>query len=255
MIEGFDIVQTGQPFTFARTHAEAIAKDYGVRMNLVTTNWRKPFAINWAMMHVMGLSGILHLFHRQFGAGAFADDFAFDAQWMPWSNNAVTNQMLGASAFPIRSTGASWSRTEKAREIATNPLVLKHLRVCFERPELGRNCGQCEKCIRTRVNFHANGVGEVPALGGTLRAEDLDVLQPLNSESILWYEDALAKGTWSKGDPIRQRLQSIVDDYGSTASQSRPQATRGSRKLRDLRKRAKVFPRMLRHYLGVGSRR
>ena len=131
---------------------------YGVRLNVVRTNWQKPFSVKWGMTHVLGIAAVLHLFHRQFGSGVIADDVAYDTQVTPWSSNAITNQMLGCGGFPIRTTGAAWSRTEKAGAVAANPVVLKHLRVCYERPELGGNCGECEKCIRTKLNFYAVGI-------------------------------------------------------------------------------------------------
>ena len=34
------------------------------------------------------------------------------------------------------------------------PLVRRHLRVCWEDPQPGMNCGHCEKCVRTRVVLH-----------------------------------------------------------------------------------------------------
>ena len=124
-----------------------------MRLNIVRTNWQKPFSVKWTMTHALGIAAVLHLFHRQFGSGVIADDLSYDMQITPWSSNAITNQMLGCSGFPIRTTGAAWSRTQKAGVVATNPVVLEHLRVCYERPELGGNCGECEKCFRTKLNF------------------------------------------------------------------------------------------------------
>lgn len=252
LIRGFDLpLDDDKAFFAAREHAENILKVYGVRLNTVTTNWRRPFTINWGLTHVLGIAAVLHLFQRQFAAGVFADDFAYDAQWMPWSNNPVTNQMLGSTAFAIRSTGASWSRTEKARIVAATPAVLRLLRVCFEKPDLARNCGQCEKCIRTRLNFCANEVREVPALGGPLQPSDLEILRPLNAESILWYEDALIRGTWPVGDPVRIKLQSIVDEYRAAPAPVSSLGVRKQSSLRRYRKRVKGQLKGLLYRMGV----
>lgn len=221
LVHGFDIpLDETSAFAAARKHSKAILDSFGVRLNTVRTNWKDPFCVKWGMTHILGLSAILHLFHHKFAAGVFADDFSYDAQWMPWSNNAVTNQLLGSTSFAIRSTGACWSRTEKAGFLVGSPLILQHLRICYEHPELGSNCGRCEKCVRTKINFYANGVTSLPVLGAPLTKADLAVLQALTPESILWYRDALAKGTWPRRDPIRGRLQEIVAAYDAHFQQT-----------------------------------
>jgi hypothetical protein len=159
LIQGFDIpLDDARALGIARAHVQAILESYGVRLNIVRTNWQKPFCVKWGMTHVLGITAVLHQFHRQFASAVIADDVPYESQVTPWSSNAITNQMLGCGAFPIRPAGAAWSRTEKAGAVASNPAVLQHLRVCYERPELGENCGVCEKCVRTKLNFHAVGI-------------------------------------------------------------------------------------------------
>ncbi len=125
--QGFDI-----PLDASDAFAAASPQQYGDPQLL----WRPPkygedelaqavFEVEWEMTHVLGIASILHLFHRQFGAGVFADDFSYDAQWMPWSNNAITNQMLGSTAFPVRSTGASRFRKPRRR------VSSRKIRMCF----------------------------------------------------------------------------------------------------------------------------
>jgi hypothetical protein len=54
--------------------------------------------------------------------------------------------------------GAGFSRTEKVAYIATNRPASKVLKVSREGKEPHKNCGVCEKCIRTQANFLAVGV-------------------------------------------------------------------------------------------------
>ena len=49
--------------------SKAILDSYGVRLNVVRTNWQKPFSVKWTMTHALGIAAVLHLFHRQFGNG------------------------------------------------------------------------------------------------------------------------------------------------------------------------------------------
>ena len=54
--------------------------------------------------------------------------------------------------------GAGFSRTEKVALIATDALASKTIKVCWEGKDTYENCGVCEKCIRTRLNFAAVGI-------------------------------------------------------------------------------------------------
>ncbi len=45
--------------------------------------------------------------------------------------------------------GAGYSRTEKVGFVAQHPVATKALKVCWQGKERGRNCGVCEKCVRT----------------------------------------------------------------------------------------------------------
>jgi hypothetical protein len=218
LVRGFDLaLDDDRAFDIARTHVKSILDAYGVRLNVVRTNWQKPFAVKWGMTHVLGIAAILHQFHRQFGFGVFADDVAYDNQVTPWSSNAISNQMLGSSRFPIRGTGAAWYRTEKAAAIAANPVVLEHIRVCYERPELGGNCGACEKCIRTKLNFYANGVRFVPALRLPLDVEQVRRTIPFNCNFLYRYVDLLQHGTWEAKDPIRVEVARLVRGCAETS--------------------------------------
>ena len=227
LIQGFDIpLAEHKAFDMAQSHVKAILDSYGVRLNVVRTNWQKPFCIKWGMTHVLGIAAVLHLFHRQFGSGVIADDVAYDTQVTPWSSNAITNQMLGCGGFPIRTTGASWSRTEKASFVAANPAVLEHLRVCYERPELGGNCGECEKCIRTKLNFYALGINPVPALGQPITIAGVTSTIPSHFDFPGSISDILEKGTWPTADPIRSELARLVRNFKAGSPDLKPRTNK-----------------------------
>jgi hypothetical protein len=62
--------------------------------------------------------------------------------------------------MPLVHDGAGFSRTAKVAAIRKIPLVLKTLAVCWAGAIPGRNCGVCQKCIRTRLNFLAAGISD-----------------------------------------------------------------------------------------------
>jgi hypothetical protein len=244
LVHGFDIpLDQAQAFDIARGHVEAILDSYGVRLNVVRTNWHKPFSVKWTMTHALGIAAVLHLFHRKFGSGVLADDNAYDIQITPWSSNAITNQMMGCSGFPIRPTGAAWSRTQKAGAVATNPVVLEHLRVCYERPELGGNCGECEKCFRTKLNFRGAGVSHVPAIGAALSVADVGRMIPRNVPYLYRYAEVLKRGTWPGNDPVRLQVARLLQQLGAEVPGPKPTPTLGQRSLQRARKKTRKFVR------------
>jgi hypothetical protein len=47
--------------------------------------------------------------------------------------------------------GAELRRNHKLEALLDEPLVQRHLRVCWENRAPTGNCGECEKCVRTMV--------------------------------------------------------------------------------------------------------
>jgi hypothetical protein len=47
--------------------------------------------------------------------------------------------------------GAELRRNLKLEALLDEPLVQRHLRVCWENRAAKGNCGECEKCVRTMV--------------------------------------------------------------------------------------------------------
>lgn len=218
LVQGFDLpLGDDAAFERANAHVKAMLDSYGVRFNIVRTNWKKDFAVDWQMTHTLGIAAVLHHYHHDFDCGVFADDIAFNAQLTPWSSNAITNQLLGCLRFPVRTASAEWERTEKAAIVAENPIVLEHIRVCYAKNGLGENCGRCEKCLRTKMNFYASGTKSVPALGAPLNIKEVRS-RSIPPHVVSAYTDLLERGTWEESDPIRIVVAQMVDDVMGRAA-------------------------------------
>lgn len=51
---------------------------------------------------------------------------------------------------------------------------MEHLRVCWKNPDGAFNCGECEKCLRTRTNLRAGGAeGRCATLPARLDVREL----------------------------------------------------------------------------------
>lgn len=74
----------------------------------------------------------------------------------PWGSHATTDHYYSSSTMRIIHDGAAYSRLQKVELIATSPIPLGALRVCW-RSQADINCGRCEKCLRTMLALELCG--------------------------------------------------------------------------------------------------
>ncbi len=83
-----------------------------------------------------------------------------------WGSNPVTNHLLSSNEFSVFTDSLELRRLEKLEKIVGWPEARRHMRVCWQPGSGGRNCGACEKCIRTRLEFLCHGI-ETPECFGS----------------------------------------------------------------------------------------
>jgi len=158
LIHGFDIpLENSDAFAVVRNSARRALESVGVPLVCVKTNWRDVACRNWENEFAAGLAACLHQFSGVAGIGLVgsAEDYAH--LHLPWGSNPITNGLLSGGALRIVTDGAGYTRSEKVALIARSPAFRDNLRVCWEGAVTGRNCGHCEKCLRTQLNFLAIG--------------------------------------------------------------------------------------------------
>jgi hypothetical protein len=208
LVQGFDLpLDAADRFDRARRAAAAMLDHYGVPLTVVRTDWGR-ISSPWGQTFMMGLAAVLHLFSRDFDCGVVAADLPYDGEVLGWGSNSITNPMLGSRSFPVHSTGAGWSRAEKAGVVGEEAPVLAHLRACTKSAE-GGNCGRCEKCVRTKLDFLVNGVESVPALGSPVAAEDLAGMR-INGPQAYFWREILARGDWSGRRDLEKAIAALL---------------------------------------------
>ena len=164
MVHGMDIpLDKPSAFAFALASANRITDSFDMPLCAVSTNW-KSFSPDYEATFLAGLASVLHLFSGRFRSCVVSNDDPYGKELLGWGSTSSTNHLLGHTSFPLSTTGYGLSRTEKAAAIASNTAVTRNLRVCHAGPMTGRNCGECEKCIRTALNFLAVGVDRIEAI-------------------------------------------------------------------------------------------
>lgn len=158
LIQGFDLpLGNAQALGTARQSAEAVLEGLDVPLSVVETNWKRDLCYYWQMEHIAGLAACMNQFNGIADVAVIGGDEGYDYVYVPWGSNQITNDML-SGAMNLWTEGSGFTRSERLAFITQNSDLAPRIRVCWKCADTGRNCGVCEKCIRTQLNFRAIGL-------------------------------------------------------------------------------------------------
>jgi hypothetical protein len=66
----------------------------------------------------------------------------------------IFDSVLNSDRIYFNCDGAGVSRSAKIEAILANDTIMDTIRVCWENPARGYNCGRCKKCSRTMNRYH-----------------------------------------------------------------------------------------------------
>ena len=159
MVHGFDVsLDKPQHFNELLDRTAPLIEDLGVQLHVVRTNIKDVLAHNWEQVFASQLACVLHQFSHEFEYGLIASGAILTKPDVAWGSSPQTDYLLSGGSMDIVHDGAAFSRTKKATLIAKNSFARKSVKVCWQGAEQGQNCGVCEKCVRTQLNFLAAGV-------------------------------------------------------------------------------------------------
>lgn len=194
LICGFDIpLNNAESFDIAKQYTGNILRSYGVGQVTVRTNWRE-LDTSWEETHMFGVVSVISQFSSSVSRGVIASDFPYDDESLGWGSNTVTNQLFSLSSFPLEFTGGALSRTDKAKALSNEQVILENLRVCYQ--GVSGNCGKCGKCNYTKLNFLAIGVAQVPSMGEAITKKQIKRLYLKDQKSIERMRNVLKHGDW-----------------------------------------------------------
>jgi hypothetical protein len=192
MVHGFDIpLSADNAFRTARASAEAMLDAVGVRLSVMRTNWREVAETDWEMDHMTAIAACLHHFSGPCELGLFGSDLTYAFNFWPWGSNPAIDPFLSGGRFTLRSEGQAFLRTARTELVAAVPALIQHVRVCWAGPITGANCGRCEKCVRTQLNFLAAGCDPGPAFPVRARLRDILLINAPHPGSVNYLVDIL----------------------------------------------------------------
>ena len=163
MVHGFDVnLANADHFDRLIQRTEPFLAKLGVPLRIVRTNSKELGLQTWEDTFTAQLACCLHQFSDEFEFGLIGGSEAYNDLLLPWGSNPITDGLLSGDPFAIVHDGAGYSRTDKVAVLIQYPAAIASLKVCWEGREQHQNCGVCEKCIRTRLNFLAAGEPNPP---------------------------------------------------------------------------------------------
>lgn len=158
-VEGFDIdlADTGKSEAYLPA-LEEICRHHKLKLLRVRINLRKmPFftPYNWQHTHGLAMAGVAHLI-RGYGEIYIASSFETDRD-IPYGSRKDLDVFFNSRLKQFYHVGYGILRTTKLADMSDDVLVQRHLRVCWKGRGARKNCGECEKCLRTELNVLATG--------------------------------------------------------------------------------------------------
>ena len=183
MVHGFDVNLANQAdFDELLRRTDPLIRQLDANLHVVRTNIREQIAHDWNQVFGAQLACVLHQFSPQFRYGLLASGAELDMPDIRWGSTPQLDPLLSGGDMHIVHDGAAFSRNRKVAFVAKNPVARQSVKVCWIGQNQGRNCGVCEKCIRTRLNFLAAGY-EHPECFDT--PFDLDMIDNLTVANVV----------------------------------------------------------------------
>lgn len=159
LIHGFD-VPLSKPDSFERLmeRCRPIADRFRVDLLTIRTTLRQASNQIWEDSFAAQLACCLQQLEAVADGGIIGSSEPYNQLLFPWGSTPASDYLLSGGLFSIFHDGAAYSRTAKVAQLAAFPEVIRALKFCWAGPNPEENCGACEKCLRTYLNFRASGI-------------------------------------------------------------------------------------------------
>jgi hypothetical protein len=160
-VQGFDVPLSDHDRAQAlETSLSAVAAATNTTPIIVRTNLRQhPIfdAVSWERTHGAALAAVGMLLAEHIGGIVIPSSYAYEDH-TPWGSHWDTDPLWSPpDQLQIIHDDASVTRRDKIVQLAAEPLVQRHLRVCWRNLTPTGNCSRCEKCLRTMATLEASG--------------------------------------------------------------------------------------------------
>lgn len=227
MVKGFDVdLDNSHDFKQLVNRVKPLLNELNLDLRTMSTNSRELRIQNWYYSSGIELGGCLQMLSDEFRYGLIGSGNSYESLAIPSGSSPISDHLMTTDRMSIIHDGAGFCRTEKVNAITKFPTALRSLKVCWAGADQSNNCGRCEKCIRTRLNFIAANYANPECFEGDL---DLELIKDLYVENegqlnelkgILTYaNEHNISGLWA--DALMQRINTWIPVDDETLNRKR----------------------------------
>ncbi|MFD2679013.1 hypothetical protein [Camelimonas lactis] len=199
MVHGFDVlIENDDGFDKLVQRTAPLLSELGLELNIIRTNARVGYLQNWEETFGAHAACALHQFSHRYDYGLLGSSEPYSHMVNARGSTPSTDYLLSGDDLEIVHEGAGFSRTEKVALISGHPVARKTVKVCWEGKEQHTNCGECEKCIRTRLNFIAVGDRNPPCFDNNFQSDSIKGIN-VRSKIILTELETIAEYMAARG--------------------------------------------------------
>jgi hypothetical protein len=176
---------------------EEISQAVGKPVIMIRTNLRKHglFAsVPWERSHGGALATMGHLLSNVLGTLIVPSSFSYDDPH-PCGSHWLTDKFRSSENLEIIHDEPMY-RLDKLKLMDSEPLVRRHLRVCWENKSASGNCSRCDKCVRTMIVLFVRGqLKHYPGFDQRNSLPNiLDGMDPVDKEAHRRYHELIKAG-------------------------------------------------------------
>jgi len=236
MVHGFDAcVAETDIFAAMRRRMEPLAASLGLPLHTVVTNSKELPGSAWPHSAIPLTAAALSLFSGRHAIGLVSAGAPYGIARFGTSHPGISDGLLTNDWFTVVSDGGGFGRADKVETLLPYPEAFERVKVCWEGDDPSKNCGRCQKCVLTRLNFLAAGWPDPPCFDTPLEASHVAALRLPSMTAAkdlfrMGLNELEARGV---GGPIvdllRRRLARVPPDWSLAAWWLTPRARRGRR--------------------------
>ena len=159
LVHGFDVHSNNiESFSKLSESFNKVLKRYKLNLIKVRTNIKDFSFQDWESGYVAMLSSIFHQMHNKYSLGIFGSTLPGEYTNFLDASRPDAINLLSNPLMKVCIDGSGYDRIQKLMIIAKNKFLVSDLRFCWQGLDSTGNCGVCEKCLRTKLNFLAAGL-------------------------------------------------------------------------------------------------